>query len=120
MKEIDTDLIVIDGKNGQDKLKKDLKDYGIRAKVLLPTVSQFIEANSSFRTAVSTGQIVHNNQPSLRQVATNCEKRLIGSHGGFGFKSQNQEMEIGLLESAILAYWACSEAKERKKQKVYY
>lgn len=120
LKEIDTDLIVIDGKNGQDKLKKDLKDYGIRAKVLLPTVSQFIEANSSFRTAVSTGQIVHNNQPSLRQVATNCEKRLIGSHGGFGFKSQNQEMEIGLLESAILAYWACSEAKERKKQKVYY
>ncbi|NLC74984.1 MAG: hypothetical protein GX685_07155, partial [Clostridiales bacterium] len=62
------------------------------------------------------GAIEHNSQPSLSNVITNCEKRAIGSNGGFGFKAIYPEQEIALMDSAILAYWACAERKEVKNR----
>ena len=58
-------------------------------------------------------------QESLSQVATNCEKRTIGSKGGFGYKAINEDMESALLDSVIYAYYACASAKPKKIQKVY-
>lgn len=58
-------------------------------------------------------------QPSLVQAVSNCEKRAIGSNGGFGYKAIKEEIEIALLDSVILAYWACSETKvKRRKQRI--
>lgn len=36
--------------------------------------------------------------------------------GGFGYKAMKEEMEIALLDSIILAYWACSETKTKKRK----
>lgn len=62
----------------------------------------------------------HAGQPSLAQSVTNCDKRAIGSRGGFGFKSIKEGVDISIMDSVILAYWICSTTKERRKQKARY
>lgn len=115
----DVKTVVADGANGQEILADDLKKERLKAPVL-PTVKQVIVANAAFEQGLNLGNIVHMNQPSLAQSASNCDKRAIGTNGGFGYKSQKDEIEIALLDSAIFAYWACNEYKENKKQKVSY
>lgn len=112
-------VIVIDGSGAQNLLKQELEAQKIRNSIL-PTVKEVIIANAKFEQLMYAEEICHMDQPSLTQVATNCEKRSIGSGGGFGYRAQFPQMEIGLLDSAILAIWQCSEGKEKKKQRINY
>ena len=105
--------IAIDGANGQQILAADMKEAGIKKKPVLPTVKDVIASNQLFELAISNKSVRHNDQPALTQSVTNCEKRAIGSSGGFGFRSIKDGVEVALLESAILAYWMCS--KKRNK-----
>lgn len=113
------EVIAIDGRGAQDILKAELDENKVKG-VMLPTVKEVVIANAKFEQMLYAVEICHNDQPSLTQVATNCEKRAIGSGGGFGYKAQFETMEIGLLESAILAIWQCSESKEKKRQRISY
>lgn len=110
--------IVVDGANGQGILENTLKELKIRA--TLPTVKEIIRANSIFEQALFNETILHMEQPSLEQSVSNCEKRAIGTAGGFGYKSLREGIEIALLDSVILAHFACTELKERKVQRVSY
>lgn len=113
------DKVVVDGANGQQMLSDAMKDVGLK-KPILPTVKEVIVANASFEQALEDQKICHMNQPSLTQSASNCEKRTIGSNGGFGYKSIREEIDITLLDSTILAYWVCSTSKIKKRQRVSY
>ena len=113
------EAIVIDGRGAQDILKAELDEYRVRG-VILPTVKEVVIANAKFEQLLYAQEICHMDQPSLKQVATNCQKRAIGTGGGFGYKAQFDQMEIGLLDSCILAIWQCSESKEKKKQRISY
>jgi phage terminase large subunit-like protein len=119
MSKMRPESIVIDGSGAQNILKDELAQEGIR-NVVLPTVKEIIVANAKFEKLMYSQDICHMDQPSLKQVATNCQKRSIGSNGGFGYKAFFDQMEIGLLDSCILAIWQCSEAKEKKKQRISY
>lgn len=120
LRKADIAKVVIDGASGQNLLAEEMKKHGLK-KPILPTVKEIVTANSSFEQAIFAETICHMNQPSLKQAATNSEKRAIGSNGGFGYKSIKPEVEIALLDSAILAFWACSTAKkEGKKQQISY
>lgn len=112
--------VVIDGAGSQQILNEELKEYGIKAKTILPTVKEIVAANTVFEQAVFKQTICHNDQPSLTAVATNCDKRPIGQNGGFGYKSLRPELDIVLLDSIILAQWACSKRKGGKKQRISY
>lgn len=111
--------VVIDGASGQDILCEQVKKVGVK-KVLLPTVKEIIVANSMWQQGIYEKSIVHMDQPSLSQVVTNCEKRNIGSSGGFGYKSQFEDMDISLMDACLLAHWACKEEKEVVRQRIYY
>lgn len=113
----DIEKVCIDGANGQDLLKEQMKEFKLK-KPLLPTVKEIITSNSSFEQGLFDEKICHNGQPSLVQAVSNCEKRGIGSNGGFGFKAIKEEIDISLMDSMILAYWMCSSAKEKRKQRV--
>lgn len=117
LKQADVESIYIDGANGVT-LQKELVEERIPANLM--TVSQVIESNANFEQHLSKQDIIHNGQPSLRQVATNCEKRAIGTKGGFGFNAQKEEHEIALLDSAIIAVWSASNAKPHKRQSISY
>lgn len=119
LRQADIKKVVIDGANGQQLLADDMKEAGLK-KPILPTVKEIILANSAFEQAVCQRNIIHMGQPSLIQAVSNCEKRAIGSNGGFGYKSLNENIEIALLDSVIYAYWACGEDKQRKKQIISY
>lgn len=119
LKNADIKEVVIDGASGQELLKAEMKEAKL-VKPILPTVKEIIVANSSWEQGIYQQSIQHKDQPSLTQVVTNCEKRAIGSNGGFGYRSQFDDMDIVLMDSALLAYWACSESKPVKKQKVRY
>mgnify|MGYP007050409488 FL=1 len=54
------------------------------------------------------------------QIVSNCEKRAIGSNGGYGFKSILDGAKVELMDSMILAHWLCGSKKEHKKQKISY
>lgn len=119
LRNADIQQVVVDGANGQGILSEAMKQAGLKRPVL-PTVKEIILANSMFEQSLYQQTIEHMNQPSLFQVVTNCDKRNIGTSGGFGYRSQVEENDIALMESVILAHWACSEAKEVKKQKIRY
>ena len=121
LKNADIEKIAVDGAGAQDVLKKDLKEYGIKIKIVLPKVKDVIVANNMFEQSItSLKNICHNGQESLRQVVTNCIKRAIGTNGGFGYKALIEEHEIAQMDSAVLAHWLCASAKEKKKQRVNY
>lgn len=106
---------VIDGASGQSILAEEMKSNKL-GKPTLPRVQDVIDANAMFEQGIYAGTIEHSGQPSLVQVVGNCEHRKIGNAGGYGYKSQINELDITLLESVSLAFWACSTTKDKKKQ----
>lgn len=113
--------LVIDGASGQSALVSEMKDADIKLKPILPTVKEVVVAHATFEQALFAQSICHMGQPSLAQAASNCEKRAIGSNGGFGYRSIKDGVDISLLDSVILAFWAASVDKDTPtKQKVSY
>ena len=119
LKNADVSSVVIDGQSGQSILASEMKDFGLK-QAILPTVKEVVVANSSWEQAIYQRTMCHNNQPSLTNVVTNCQKRNIGSNGGFGYKALFDDMDISLMDSALLAHWACNSDKPKKKQKAWY
>lgn len=113
--------IAIDGASGQQLLADQMREHGIKKPPILPKVGEIITANAMFEQAICSKDIVHMGQESLKNVVTNCEKRLIGSQGGFGYKSLLETQDIALMDSMILAYWLCATTKETKpRQSISY
>lgn len=118
LKKADIERVVVDGKTGQDLLVKEMKQEKLK-KPHLPTVAEVIVANTVFSQAVEKQTLIHNGQPSLEEVAANCEKRRIASTMA-GYASLKPDMEIAILDSVILAHWAAKELGPRKKQVANY
>lgn len=113
--------VAIDGASGQQVLADQLKQYGFKKQIIMPTVGEIIQGNALFEQDLFAKNICHTGQESLKNVVTNCKKRLIGSKGGFGYSSLVETQDIAIMESMILAYWLCAITKEeKKKQKVSY
>lgn len=110
-----TGYIVIDGKNGSELLKKDMADAKLKIPIVAST-GMVIEANQGFETAIYKGELKHMEQPSLTQVISNCEHRAIGTNGGFGYKAQQKDADITLLEATALAHWGAVNFKEVRQR----
>lgn len=120
LKSADIQTVVIDGASGQNILADEMKEARLKLTTVLPTVKEVIVANAMFEKAVFQESLCHMGQPSLTQVVTNSDKRNIGSNGGFGYRSQLEDYDIALMDSLLLAHWACAEAKPVVKQKIRY
>lgn len=111
--------VAVDGKNGTGLLEDGMKKSKL-GKPEIPTVAEVIKANSEFEQALSMATLVHMEQSAVMQIVSNCEKRTIGSGGGFGYRSILEGADIAILDSIILAHWLCVESKEKKQQKIAY
>ena len=122
LKEACVQTIVIDGKGKSELLKQDLDQmkFAYKPKIIIPSTAEVITAYSGFRQSIDTETICHNGQPSVTQAVSNCEKRMIGTNGAFGFRSLKEHVDVSIVESIALAFWACSTQKERRKQRVWY
>ncbi len=112
------EIVAIDGAAGAPILAADMADAGVKCKHILPKVADVITANTLFETNLFGGQIVHAAQPSLTQIASNCEHRALGSSGGFGYTSLLDGADASLLEAVTLAHWACASAKPKRRQQI--
>lgn len=119
LRQADIRKVAVDGANGQNLLAGDMKEAGLKPPIL-PTVKEIIVINAAFEQAVYEESICHMGQPSLTQAIANCEKRAIGSNGGFGYKALKEGIEISLLDSVAIAHWLAKETKEAKKQRISY
>lgn len=119
LKAADIKTIVVDGANGQGLLSQEMKDVRLKEPIL-PTVKEIIVANAAFERGIYQKTIRHMEQLSLTEVVSNCDKRNIGSSGGFGYRSQLEDYDISLMDSVILAHWACIEDKPTRKQTISY
>ncbi len=108
--------VAIDGASGQQLLTDQIKEYKLKIFPILPKVSEIIAANAQFEQGLYAKNICHMGQEPLRDVVTNCEKRFIGTQGGFGYKSLVETNDIAIMDSMILAYWLCATTKEKKKR----
>lgn len=106
--------VAIDGANGQQMLSDQMKNARLK-KPILPTVKEIITANALFEQAIFKKTIVHMGQEELANVVSNCEKRNIGSNGGFGYLAQMPDGEVALMDSVILAHWLASTDKGKKQ-----
>lgn len=107
--------VAIDGASGQQILADTMEKYNFQ-KPTLPKVAEIITANAMFEQAVALRMITHAGQPSLADSVSHCEKRAIGSAGGFGFKSISDDYDISIMESAILAHWLAATAEEPQEE----
>ena len=115
----DVKTIFIDGASGVETFQRECKDQRLKG-VKVATVKEVIQASSDFETAIANKVICHKGQPALRQSVTNCKHRSIGSGGGYGYSTLDDDIEVALIEATILATHACSMFKESKKQVVSY
>ena len=118
---IDYKAVVIDGQSGQQLLKDAMKDAHLY-QATLPKVADVVKANATFEERLAAKELCHMGQPSMICSVTNCEKRAIGTNGGFGYRSINEAYDIALMESMILAQWICGQKTKRsaKRQKISY
>lgn len=116
---LDFEKVVIDGANGQKILEAQMKEHRLK-KPVLPTVKEVIQANALFEQSLFKRTVCHYGQESMTQAVSNCEKRAIGTNGGFGYRSIKEGVEIAILDSVILALWQCAESKGKRKQRVSY
>lgn len=112
--------VVVDGDAGKQMLLDVIKDRKIRVKAETATVQEVITANASFEAAIFGGGLCHIDQEPVRNAISNCEHRPIGSAGGFGYKTLDDQYEVCLIEATALAFWKCSESKAKRKQKIQY
>lgn len=111
--------VLVDGASGLETFLRECKEQKLKG-VNAATVKEVIQASSDFETAIANKLICHAGQPGLRQSVTNCDHRAIGSGGGYGYKTLDDDIEVALIESVVLATHACMMAKEVKKQRVGY
>ena len=110
---------IVDGDNGKQMLVDLMKEKKLKAPTV-PNVQEIITANAKFENAVFNDGIRHIDQEALRNAISNCDHRTIGSKGGYGYKTLNEDYEVALVESVALAYWLCLESKEKKRQTIRY
>lgn len=112
--------VVVDGANGQASLAALMKDARLKPPVL-PKLPDIVAAHAAFEEDLFGGRLCHMGQPALVESATNCEKRAIGTNGGFGYRSIKEGADVALLDSVVLASWLCRERGRKKTvQKVAY
>lgn len=119
LRQADIRKVAVDGANGQTILAGDMKEAGLKPPIM-PTVKEIIAINAEFEKGIYEETICHMGQSSLAQAVSNCEKRAIGSNGGFGYKAQKEGIDISLLDSAAIAHWLAKETKEARVQRVSY
>lgn len=114
-----TAKVAVDGASGQQIMIDAMSEAKIRKKAILPTVREIIAANAMFEAGLQ-GHLAHVAQEPVTRIVTNCEKRAIGSNGGFGYRSQVEDADVAIMDSMIIAFWLAETTKSSSPQKINY
>lgn len=108
--------IIVDGKSHDKVTISRLRDAGVHKKVFMEP--DIVAACSSLLDAVQGRRVTHFGQPALDASATRTERRRIGSQGGWGFETNEDEgADASLIEAVALAYWGAMTTKRKPGRK---
>ena len=111
-------VTVIDGKAKASALGEKLRKAGFTKKAVQEcSTTDLISACSMFADAVESGDIAHAGQDGLRESATKCTKRTIGSQGGWAF-DENGGSDPLPVEACALAYFGAMTTKRNPNRKM--
>lgn len=111
--------VFVDGANGTELFNTELKKAHLKPASAV-TVREYIDANARFEQMIYKKTICHMEQPAVTQIVSNCEKRAIGSSGGFGYKSIKSSADVSILDALILACYGSETYTPKKKQSISY
>lgn len=121
LKKADWKTVIVDGQSGSGVLQNEMKKARLRPPELT-TVGGFVQANTEFEQALEECNICHKSQASVEQIVSHCQKRSIGKTG-WGYESQREGIDDAILDSMVLAHWACHDTPVptgKKYQQVSY
>ena len=91
------------------------KQSSKQGKITFVRTQDIVAANSFFVDAVKKEEIEHSKDEVLDRAVQDAGRREIrGSTGGFGFLSNSGAVEMSILESTVLAFYAVSIGHIRK------
>ncbi len=118
LKHVDYRCIAVDGASA-NILSEAMKKEHMKPLTVLRT-KEVIDACNLWEQAIEAKTVTHLAQNSMVRSVTNCDKRKIGNNGGFGYRSLREDVDVALMDSAIIAHWLASNLKEKKKQRISY
>lgn len=111
-----TAFVLIDGRNGADKLRTDLIDAGFpKVAVKVAETSEAIDSTSLLKDLNTESLLFHCPSKVLDDSAVKAQKRLIGNSGGYGYADGGGDSTP--LSSAALAVYAAYTTKRNPKRK---
>ena len=102
LKNVDWSNGIVDGASGVDLLISDMKDHGIKKRLTVANVGIVIQSGTMFERAIEQGTIQHGNQPSVLNAVSNCQKRMVGTNGGFSYQCISDKYETALMRRLCL------------------
>jgi hypothetical protein len=110
--------IIIDGQSNAKTLENELLDAGVSDEMIVrPTTAQAIEAYTGFVNATRAHTITHIEDESTDESVCECNRRRIGTAGGYGFQS-NDRANATLVDALAFAYWGAMQIRREPSEEV--
>ena len=111
-----TAFVLIDGRNGADKLRQDLIDAGFpKVAVKVADTSEAVDSTSLLKDLNTEKHLFHCPSEVLDNSAVTAQKRLIGNSGGYGYSDGLGDSTP--LSAAALATYAAYTTKRNPNRK---
>lgn len=111
-----TAFVLIDGRNGSEKLRDDLLEAGLsRNQVKVADTSEAINSTSTLKDLNTDGLLTHCPSEVLDESARTSQKRVIGGSGGYGYSDGLGDSTP--LSAAALAVYAAYTTKRNPNRK---
>jgi hypothetical protein len=112
------DAMVIDGQSNAKTLENALLDAGVPEDMLTrPNVAQAVEAYTGFVNATRERSITHIEDESTDESVCQCNRRRIGTAGGYGFAS-NDHANATLVDALAFAHWKANDIRREPTEEM--
>jgi hypothetical protein len=103
--------IIIDGQSNAKTLENELLDAGVPDEMIArPNTAQAIEAYTGFVNATRAHAVTHVADESTDESVCECNRRRIGTAGGYGFES-NDRANATLVDALAFAHWGAMQVR---------
>ena len=110
--------IIIDGQSNAKTLENELMDAGVPEEMIVrPTTAQAIEAYTGFVNATRAHTVTHVVDEPTDESVCECNRRRIGTAGGYGFAS-NDRANATLVDALAFAHWGALQIRREPAEEM--
>jgi hypothetical protein len=110
--------IIIDGQSNAKTLENELLDAGVSEDMIVrPNTAQAIEAYTGFVNATRAHAVTHIVDGPTDESVCECNRRRIGTAGGYGFAS-NDRANATLVDALAFALWGAMQIRREPTEEM--